>query len=173
MSTALQTTTPTTAAPWASPSLPSVPWRDVHDVAPGELTTYIAKLEQLCVEHPRSADVRTVLGIAHAVNHDVYKSMDALEDARAVDPENFWAQLKYAELQYRLRCLDNAERETRRAADLAQNALQLAIARKQMQDIRTLRHSSVRNVHWTKSLTMPTLVLAAGVLLTFVVMMWK
>ena len=44
--------------------------------------------------------------MAHAVNYDVYKSMDALEDARTVDPENFWAQLKYAELHYRLRALN-------------------------------------------------------------------
>jgi tetratricopeptide (TPR) repeat protein len=154
-------------------SLPPVPWRDVHDVAPETLTAYIAKLEQMCVEYPRSAEVRTVLGIAHAVNLDVYKSMDALEDARAVDPENFWAQLKYAELQYRLRCLNNAEEETRRAADLAQNPLQLAIARKQMQDIRTLKHGCVRNVHWTKPLTMPALVLSAGLVLMFVVMLWK
>ena len=51
--------------------------------------------------------------MAHAVNYDVYKSMDALEDARAVDPENFWAQLKYAELHYRLRALNRAEEETR------------------------------------------------------------
>ena len=132
MSTALATTTTTAAAPWTPPSLPPVPWRDVHDVAPEELSAYITKLEQMCVEYPQSADVRTVLGIAHAVNLDVYKSMDALEDARAVDPENFWAQLKYAELQYRLRCLNKAEEETRRAADLAQNPMQLAIARKQM-----------------------------------------
>ena len=54
--------------------------------------------------------------MAHAVNYDVYKSMDALEDARAVDPDNFWAQLKYAELHYRLRALNRAEEETRKAA---------------------------------------------------------
>src|SRR4051812_7039834 len=90
-------------------SLPPVPWRDVHDVAPGELTAYIAKLEQMCLQHPQSADLRTVLGMAHAVNLDVYKSMDALDEARTIEPENFWAQLKYAELQYRLRALNNAE----------------------------------------------------------------
>ena len=82
----------------------------------GISTAYIQKLEQLCLAHPQSADVRTMLGMAHAVNLDVYKSMDALEEARAVEPENFWAQLKYAELHYRLRALNNAEEETRRAA---------------------------------------------------------
>jgi deoxyhypusine synthase len=74
----------------------------VHNVSPGELSAYIQQLEQACLDNPRSAELRTCLGMAHAVNYDVYKSMDALEDARAVDPENFWAQLKYAELHYRL-----------------------------------------------------------------------
>jgi len=79
-------------------SLAPVPWRDPHSVSPGELSAYIQQLEKACLENPRSADLRTYLGMAHAVNYDVDKSMDALEDARRVDPENFWAQLKYAEL---------------------------------------------------------------------------
>ena len=62
--------------------------------------------------------------------------------------------------------------ETRRAADLAQNPWQLAMARKQLQEIRKLRHESVRNVEWTKPLTAPTLALAAMFALLFVVMMW-
>ena len=173
MSTALVLGETTRLAPQTPSSLPPVPWRDPHSVAPADLTAYIQQLEQACLENPRSADLRTCLGIAHAVNYDVYKSMDALEDARAVDPENFWAQLKYAELLYRLRVLNKAEEETRRAADLAQNPLQLAIARKQMKDIRELQHSSIRNVHWTKPLTVPTLVISGMIVLMFVVMLWK
>ena len=74
--------------------------------------------------------------MAHAVNYDVYKSMDALEDARAIDPDNFWAQLKYAELHYRLRALNRAEEETRRAPTWPTTRLQLAMARQQMKEIR-------------------------------------
>jgi hypothetical protein len=172
MSTALVTNS-TRLAPQAQPSLPPVPWRDVHNVSPAELTAYIRQLEQACLDNPRSADLRTCLGMAHAVNYDVYKSMDALEDARAVDPENFWAQLKYAELHYRIRALNRAEEETRRAAELAANPLQLALARKQMKEIRELQHTAVRNVHWTKPLTTPTLVFSAMVAAVFVFMMWK
>ena len=153
-------------------ALPPVPWRDPHGVSPQELGTYILQLEKACLANPQSADLRTHLGMAHAVNYDVDKSMDALEEARTVDPQNFWAQLKYAELLYRLRVLKRAEEETRRAADLAANPLQLAIARQQMKEIRTLQHTSVRNVEWTKPLTAPVAVLAVMLLLIFVVMMW-
>ena len=153
-------------------ALPPVPWRDLYGVSPTDLAAYIQQLEAACAANPASADLRTCLGMAHAVNFDVYKSMDALEDARVVDPENFWAQLKYAELHYRLRALNRAEEETRRAADLAANAFQLALARKQMKDIRDLKHSCIRNVEWTKSLGPPALTLAGMLLVVFVAMMW-
>ena len=111
--------------------------------------------------------------MAYTVNLDVYKSMDALEAATAIDPEHFWAQLKYGELLYRLRALNRAERETLKAADLAENAWQLSMARKQLHEIRTLKHTSIRNVEWTKPLTAPAVVLSLMVVLTFVVMAWK
>src|SRR5262249_62017589 len=120
------------------------PWPEAHAVARETLRAYIHRLEQLCVEHPQSAEVRTMLGMAHAVNLDVYKSMDALDDARAVDPTNFWAQLKYAELHYRLRALNKAEEEPRRAADLPENPVQLPLARSQSQAIPTPNHAAVR-----------------------------
>jgi len=174
MSTALVSNTTTTRLePRGASSLPPAPWRDPHNIPPAELTAYIQHLEAACLENPRSADLRTCLGMAHAVNYDVDKSMLALEEARAVDPENFWAQLKYAELHYRLRVLDTAEDETRRAADLATSALQLAMARKQLQEIRTLKQSCVRNVNWTKPLTVPAILLSAGIVAMFVVMLWK
>ena len=173
MSTALVANTTRGLVPQTPSSLPPVPWRDPHSVSQDELSAYIQQLEQACLENPRSADLRTALGMAHAVNYDVYKSMDALEEARAVEPENFWAQLKYAELHYRLRALNKAEEETRRAADLAQNPIQLAIARRQMKDIRDLKHSCVRNVEWTKPLTVPALLFSAGIVMMFVVMLWK
>jgi len=172
MSTALVSTTATRLEPRGG-ALPPVPWRDPHSIAPEELSAYIRQLEAACLANPQSADLRTCLGMAHAVNLDVYKSMDALEAARRVDPEDFWAQLKYAELHYRLRALNRAEEETRKAADLAVNPFQLAIARKQMQDIRTLKHSCIRNVEWTKPLTIPAIVFSVMMALLFVAMMWK
>src|SRR5712691_3555527 len=159
MSTALVSTA-TRLQPRAD-ALPPVPWRDPHGVSPADLAVYIKQLEEACLANPQSADLRTCLGMAHAVNFDVYKSMDALEDARTVDPDSFWAQLKYGELHYRLRALNRAEEETRRAADLATTSFQLALARQQMKEIRALQHTSIRNVDWTKPLTIPTVVFSA------------
>ena len=153
--------------------LPAVPWRDPHTVSPEALKGYIARLEEACLDNPRSADLRTCLGMAHAMNFDVYRSMDALEVATALDPQHFWAQMKYAELHYRLRTLIRAEQETLKAVDLAQNAWQLAVARKQLQEIRRLARESARNVAWTKPLTAPAMIMSAILLLLFVAELWR
>jgi hypothetical protein len=47
------------------------------------------------------------------------------------------------------------------------------MARKQMQEIRTLKHGCVRNVHWMKPLTVPALVFSGMLLVMFAAMMWK
>jgi len=153
-------------------SIPPVPWRDPQSVSPDEIRGYIQTLEAACLENPHSADLRTCLGMAYAVNYEAYKSMDALEQATVVDPTHFWAQLKFAELQYRLRALILAERETLKAVDLAQNTWQLNLARRQLQEIRQLSRDSLRNVTWDKPLTVPALVLSALLLVMFAAMTW-
>jgi len=172
MTTAL-TTRRSNVDPWRQDTMLPVPWRDPHHVPPEALARYIESLERACRNNPHSAAPRVCLGIAHAVNLDVYRSMDALEEAVHVEPAHFWARLKYAELHYRLRALTLAEEETRKAAELATDHLQLALARQQMKEIRSLLHTSTRNVHWTKPLRTPALALGVMVILTSLVMMWR
>jgi tetratricopeptide (TPR) repeat protein len=166
-------TTPVGVPSTSGLGIPPVPWRDPHTVSREELAGHIQRLEQACLEHPGSADLRTALGMAYAMNFDVYKSIDALEAARDLDPDHFWAQLKYSELYYRLRALIKAEQETLKAVELARNPWQLSLARKQLQEIRTLSRNSARNVAWTKPLAGPALILSAMILIMFAVMAWK
>jgi tetratricopeptide (TPR) repeat protein len=159
-----------TSAPLA---LPVLPWRDMRTVPRREIIAHIDRLEQACLANPQSADLRTCLGMAYAVNHDVYKCGDALEAALTIDPDHFWARLKYGELHYRLRALQRAEEETLASLDLAETSLQFALARRQLHEIRGLLHASVRNVAWTKPLTGPAFVLSGMMVLLFAVMLWK
>lgn len=136
-------------------------WRDPHSVPPGELKKVIASLAQACAENPANADLRTCLGMAHAMNYDAYRSMDALEEARTLEPANFLAQFKYAELHYRLRALDVAEPETQKALALAGCQWEIAMARHQLSEIRRLRREGTQKPTWTKSLTIPVLALGS------------
>jgi hypothetical protein len=172
MSTAL-TPTDSLAVSLTGGPLALLPWRDPHTVPPAELAANIETLKLACLAEPRSADLRTCLGVAYAMNYDVNKSMDSLEEAVTLAPDSFWPQLKYAELHYRLRVLNKAEEHTLKALNLASNGWQLSIARQQLLDIRTLKQSCVRNVEWTKPLITPALVLSAMLIVIFATMMWK
>jgi tetratricopeptide (TPR) repeat protein len=122
-------------------------------------------LERACEQNPRSADLRTCLGMAYAMNYDVYKSMDSLELAVELEPDHFFAQFKLAELYYRLRALVRAEKETLEALELAANHWELSLARKQLQEIRTLMRAGTQKPEWTKPLAAPALCLLAMVIL--------
>jgi tetratricopeptide (TPR) repeat protein len=152
--------------------LPPVPWRDPHTVPPERLEQYIRSLERACEENPRSADLRTCLGMAYAMNYEVYKSMDTLDQARRLEGNLFLAQLKYGELYYRLRALERAEAETLEAVELAENGWELSLARKQLQEIRRLKREGAQRPAWTKPLAGPVVVLAVMVLLS-ALMIWK
>jgi hypothetical protein len=170
-SPALVTMTTVTAHPSPS-SLPPVLWRDPHRVPAGELSAYIGRLERACLEHPTSVDLRTCLGMAHAMNYDVYRSLDALEEARAIDGTNFWAQMKYAELHYRLRTLVRAEKETLRALELAETPGQFGMARRQLQEVRRLAREGTRNITFDKPLGPPAAALAVLIAALCGVMLW-
>lgn len=151
-----------------------LPWRDPQTVSRTELKAYIESLERACLQHPDSPDLRTCLGIAHAMNYDVYKSMDALEYAINLDQTHFLSQLKYSELFYRLRALPRAEEETLKAVDLAQNAWELSLAKKQLQEIRRLIREGTQKPEWNKPLAAPALaLLALTILLSLVVVILK
>ena len=108
------------------------------------------------------------------MNYDVYRSMDALEGARRIEPGNFLAQFKYAELYYRLRALDRAEAETMDALELAGTSWELSLARRQLLEIRRLRREGTQKPAWTKSLKVPTIgfvVLLVAISCLF--MVWK
>jgi tetratricopeptide (TPR) repeat protein len=157
---------------WTGDAPLPVPWRDPQTVAPDTLAAHIERLERACAAQPRDASLRTCLGMAYAMRYDVDGSMASLQQAVALDPRSFWAQLKLAELHYRLRILNRAEEETLKALDLARNPWEYTSARRQLGEIRTLLDGCVRNVEWSKPLTVPALALAAMLLVTFMVMLW-
>lgn len=153
-------------APGQGPSrLPSLPWRDPHSVSPEKLAEIIASLQKASALEPLNADLRICLGLAHAMNYDPYNSMDALEEARRLEPLNFLAQFKYAELFFRLRAMERAGEETHRALELATNGWELQQARHQLSEIRRLLREGTQKPALTKSLKLGAL----GLLLMLVV----
>ena len=151
--------------------LPAIPWRDPHTVSPQKLAEVIAAFKEACALSPENADIRVCLGIAYAMNYDVYLSMDVLEEARTLEPQNFLAQFKYAELQYRLRALEVAEAETHKALVLASTPWELGQARYQLSEIRRLRREGTIKPSWTKSLLIP--MICFGLIMAVVAVLYR
>ena len=170
MSTAIQ---PVLRTALSVPGLPSVPWRDPHTVSPEALAQTIRSLEAQCRANPQSADLHTCLGMAYAMNFEAYKSMDTLEKAVAAEPLHFWAQMKLAELHYRLRCLDRAREETSRALELATSAWEMDVARKQLQEIRRLNREGTQKPAWTKPLWIPLAVIIVLLVVVSMTQVWR
>ena len=163
----------TQVVPAAPQSIPVVPWRDPHTVSPEKLAGYIRALENACLANPHSPGVHTWLGMAYAMNYEVYKSIDALEAAISIDPAYFFAQLKYGELHYRLRALARAEEETVKALDLASNPWEFSLATKLLQDIRKARREGTQKPEWTKPLARPAVYLLVMTVIFSLAAYWK
>jgi len=122
-----------------SPAFPSGRWKSPEKTATQRLLQYIAYLENACRKSPESADLQTCLGMAHAKNDDVYLAKLAFENALRLEPEHFFAQLRYAELYCRFGAYPRAEFEAERAAQLARNRCDAAMVRRLSDQIRSER----------------------------------
>lgn len=172
--TAIQFRPETLAPRWRPSRPPALPWRDPHSVPPEKLSAFIASLREACRKNPDNADLHTCLGIAFAMNYEVYSSMDALEEALRIEPDNFFAQLKYSELFFRLRVMDRAEEETIAALNLAGNNWEMSLACKQLSEIRRLKYKGMGRPHWTKALKAPALAFLFLLLgISWMYMVWK
>ncbi len=150
-----------------------IPWRDPQRVSPAKLFEYIQILERECEENPKSADLRICLGMAQALNSDVYQAMESLETAIRLDERHYFARFRYAELCCRLRILFRAEDETVKALRLARNAWEVSMANRQLQFIRHLIREGAQKPSWKTPLTSPAAALALLFLIAAVVMLWR
>ena len=137
MSNALVSTRRTRLSAAALTALPPVPWRDPHGVSPAELAAYIQQLEAGLPGQP------AVGRSAHVPRHGARRQLRRLQvDGRARGRAGASIRRTSGRSSSTPSCTTGcgrstrAEEETRRAADLAANPFQLAVARKQMKEIR-------------------------------------
>ncbi len=81
--------------------------------------------------------------------------------------------MKLAELYYRLRALHRAEAETKRALDLAGDAAELGVARRQLQEIRRLKREGTQKPEWNRSLRAPAVLFAIMTIVLCLGVYWK
>lgn len=118
-------------------------FRDPRVLEPHERGELIARLRQAVELAPQVPEVRVLLGMALCVDLQAQEALEELRAAVNTAPDCFIARLKFGELLMRLRVCDQAAEHTHRAAQLAANAPQSELARRQAAQIRTMLREGI------------------------------
>ena len=118
-------------------------FRDPRVLEPAERAELVVRLRNAVELHPEVAELRVLLGMALCVDLQPQHAMEELRIAVEQAPASFIARLKYGELLMRLRICQRASEETHKAAQLATNAAQSEMARRQAATIRTMLREGV------------------------------
>ncbi len=118
-------------------------FRDPRVLEPHERGNLIAHMRNAVALSPQVPELRVLLGMALCVDLQVQEAMEELREAVNTDPDCYIARLKFGELLMRLRVCDQAAEQTQRAAQLASNAMQSEMARRQAATIRTMSREGV------------------------------
>jgi hypothetical protein len=118
-------------------------FRDPRVLEAPERAELVAQLRSAVELHPEVAGLRVLLGMALSVALQGQQAMEELRTAVEQAPNSFIARLKYGELLMRLRICQPAAEETHKAAQLAMNAAQSEMARRQAATIRTMLREGV------------------------------
>ncbi|HET6170572.1 MAG TPA: hypothetical protein VFE01_10355 [Terracidiphilus sp.] len=118
-------------------------FRDPRVLEERERGNLIAQLRNAVDLAPHRPEVRVLLGMALCVDLQVQEAMEEMRAAVNLEPDCFIARLKFGELLMRLRVCDQAAEHTHRAAQLASNAVQSEMARKQAATIRIMLREGI------------------------------
>ena len=118
-------------------------FRDPRVLEPHERVDLITFMRMAVDMAPQVSEIRVLLGMALCVDLQAQEAMEEMREAVNTDPDCFIARLKFGELLMRLRVCDQAAEQTQCAAQLASNAVQSDLARKQAATIRTMLREGV------------------------------
>jgi len=118
-------------------------FRDPRVLQAHERVDLIALMRTAVDLNPQVPEVRVLLGMTLCVDLQAQEAMEEMREAVNTDPNCFIARLKFGELLMRLRVCDQAAEQTQCAAQLASNAVQSELARRQAATIRTMLREGV------------------------------
>lgn len=118
-------------------------FRDPRVLEPQERGDLIAQLRDAAALSPHVPEIKVLLGMALCVDLQVQQAMEVMREAVNSTPDCFIARLKFGELLMRLRVCNQAAEHTQRAAQLASNAVQSELARRQAATIRTMLREGI------------------------------
>jgi Tfp pilus assembly protein PilF len=116
----------------------------------GEAQRAIARLEKTVACAPEYSDGYVGLGIAYAMASHVYPALDSFERAAELDPANFYAHFKLAQLYFKLRVPQKGYEEAERALRCASTPVEKSLLAQILREERQREAGGVARPTWNK-----------------------
>jgi len=112
-----------------------------------EAAVWFERALEIC---PDFVDGHVGLGIAYAVDSQIYPALDHLQKATELEPRNFYAHLKLGQLYFKLRIPQKGYEVMARALGCAASLQERQLAANLLREERQRESSSVKRPLWNK-----------------------
>jgi Tfp pilus assembly protein PilF len=116
----------------------------------GEPREAIVRLEEVVARAPHYSNGHVGLGIAYAMDSQVYPALDHFEKAAEVDPSNFYAHFKLAQFHFKLRVPKKGYEEAARALKCASSVEEKKLVAQILKEERQREAAGVRRPTWDR-----------------------
>ena len=137
----------------------------------GEPREAIARFEKAVACAPGFSNGYVGLGIAYAMDSQIYPAMDSFLKASEADPESFYAHFKLAQLFFKLRVPKKGYEEASRALRSARALEERRLVGQILKEERAREAGGLRRPTWEKPFSPTLLRVGAGLLLVMLTLL--
>lgn len=128
----------------------------------GDAANARSSFEKVVAAHPDFADGHIGLGVAHALEHQVYPALEHLERATELDPDSFHAHFKLGQFYFLLRVPKKGYDEMARALALTGSLAERRLVAQLLREERQREKNSVSRPSWHKPFSLRTILAGFG-----------
>jgi tetratricopeptide (TPR) repeat protein len=116
----------------------------------GEASEAARHFEQVLERAPNFADGHVALGVAYAIEANIYPAIDHLQIAAQLAPANFYAHFKLGQLYFKLRVPQKGFEAMSRALDCASTLGERRLVAQMIREEKQREKSAYRRPWWNK-----------------------
>ena len=136
----------------------------IEHLSCGDAGQALKSFKRLVEIEPRFANGHVGLGIAYAVDYEIYPAIDHFETAAAIEPRNFFAHFKLGQLYFKLRVPQKGYDAMARALDCATTLNERRLVAQLIREEKQRERNGLARPWWTRPFSMGALLAGAGLL---------
>ncbi len=139
----------------------------------GQPSEAVSKLEKAVECSPQYSDAYVGLGMAYAMDSQIYPALDSFERAALLNPQNFYARFKLAQFYFKLRVPKKGYEEAARALECASTFEERKLVAHILQEERKREPGSLKRPTWDRPFTSRFLYVGAAVVMGVLALLIK